>query len=42
MTSRSLTLASAALALGGLTLGGLLWNDRWAALAIDAVIKLCG
>jgi hypothetical protein len=40
--TRNLTLASAALALGGTALGGLLWSERWAALAIDAVINLCG
>lgn len=42
MTSRNLTLASAAFALGGTALGGLLWSGHWAALAIDAVVKLCG
>lgn len=40
--SHGLTLASTLLAFGGLTLGALLWSDRWPALAVEAVVRLCG
>lgn len=42
VTDRTLLLGSSALAFGGLALGVLLWTDRWAALAIEAVMRLCG
>ena len=42
MSDRALLLGSGGLAIGGFALGALLWSDRWPALAIEAVPRMCG
>lgn len=42
MMARALTFASGALAVGAIALGGLLWHERWPALAVEFVLRLCG